>query len=236
MRIFAERLRKARLNKGIGSVELGKMLNVGNSSVSRWEAGAREPSLDTISRIADILGVNVAYLVGEDDLLFNKLGENEAFSLHDDNIIKIRVFPAETAASFDETTVFDDVEIEEEGTIKYVFVNKNYFTTSSCVNLQDLYSISLWDDSMQGAKMTKGQLAIIKRTSHVESGEVALVCYSGRVFFRWVIVKDDGGVELRPANADFRSEIIAHGNEGSFAVKGVVLGVLNAPYAPQKAF
>lgn len=68
MKIFGERLRVARKAKGYASsAELGEVLSVGNSTVSRWEAGEREPSLETIIKLAEILDVSVAYLMGETD-------------------------------------------------------------------------------------------------------------------------------------------------------------------------
>lgn len=68
MKIFGERLRAARKAKGYAnSAELGEILSVGNSTVSRWEAGEREPSLETVKKLAEILDVSVAYLMGETD-------------------------------------------------------------------------------------------------------------------------------------------------------------------------
>lgn len=225
--------KKCRLSQS----ELGEAVGYSRFTVLEWEAGRLAPDSNTLSKIAGVLCTTTSYLLGETDSpqpIEN--GENNALSLHGNDIIRIRVFSAETAASFDDTTVFDDVVVDGEGTINFVYVNKKYFTTSSCNRLQDLYSISLWDDSMQGAQMAKGQIAIVERTSQVRSGEVMFVYYNGHTFFRWVISKQDGTVELRPANPNFRSEFITPGEEGVFAIKGVVLGVLNAPYAPQKAF
>lgn len=67
MKTFSERLKQARELKNIGSVELGKLLSMGNSTVSRWETGQREPDLETIQKIAKCLSVSVAFLMGETD-------------------------------------------------------------------------------------------------------------------------------------------------------------------------
>lgn len=234
---FGARLKTARKNIRMTQDDLSAALNSARPTISAWENDVYLPGTENITALARVLGVTVAYLLGETGASQPiENGENEAFSLHDNNIIKLRIFPAETAASFDETTNLDDVVVKEEGLINYVFVDKRYLTTSSCDRLQDHYCITLWDNSMQGAQMAKGQIAIVKGTSQVESGEAMFVSYNGHAFFRWLITKQDGTVELRPANPDFRSEFITLGDGEGFAVKGVVVGVLNAPYAPQKAF
>lgn len=233
---MGKRIKSMRKECRLSQSELGEAVGYSRFTVLEWEAGRLAPDSNTLSKIAGVLCTTTSYLLGETGTPQPiEKGENNAPSLHDNDMIRIRVFSAETAASFDDTTVFDDVVVDEGGTINFVFVNKKYFTTSSCSKLQDLYCISLWDSSMQGAQMAKGQIAIVGRTSQVKSGEVMFVYYNGHAFFRWVISKQ-GAVELRPANQDFRSEFITPGEEGDFAIKGVVLGVLNAPYAPQKAF
>lgn len=67
MKIFGERLRRLREKKDITSNDLCFKLNVASGTVSRWETGKREPDLETIRRVADILGTSVAYLMGEID-------------------------------------------------------------------------------------------------------------------------------------------------------------------------
>src|SRR5690606_38577073 len=46
---------------------VAEALGVERSTYTRWEIGLREPDLETIHRIANTLGVSVAYLLGETD-------------------------------------------------------------------------------------------------------------------------------------------------------------------------
>jgi transcriptional regulator with XRE-family HTH domain len=52
----------ARRGKAYTQTELGKAVGVTPATVSQWEAGASEPGLATIARIASALGVDAGYL------------------------------------------------------------------------------------------------------------------------------------------------------------------------------
>lgn len=66
MNSFAARLREARQDKNLTQLQLGKLLNVGQVAVSAWELGRREPSIEMIKRIAELLGVDANFLFGFD--------------------------------------------------------------------------------------------------------------------------------------------------------------------------
>lgn len=61
------RLREARLRKGISQKELSKEIQVAQNTISNWETGVREPSLDMLIRMADYLDCSVDYLLGRTD-------------------------------------------------------------------------------------------------------------------------------------------------------------------------
>ncbi len=53
-------LRKA---AGLNQTQLAKILKVSNSAVGMYEQGRREPSLETLTAIADTFGVSIDFLV-----------------------------------------------------------------------------------------------------------------------------------------------------------------------------
>lgn len=61
-----ERVRKARENMGLSGRDLAEILKVSPSSVSRWERGEAEPQDGLKEKIAQLLGVSVGYLMGEE--------------------------------------------------------------------------------------------------------------------------------------------------------------------------
>lgn len=65
--MFGEKLRQARKNKGIRQIELAKLLNTTNTSVSNWENDFSRPDLDMIKKLCLILNVSANYFLGIDD-------------------------------------------------------------------------------------------------------------------------------------------------------------------------
>ena len=68
-------LKSARLKAGKTQKWLANRLNVSQTAVALWEKGVREPSIDTLFQIADLLNTPIAYLIdGENEL--TKTNEN----------------------------------------------------------------------------------------------------------------------------------------------------------------
>ena len=48
-------------------IDLSDALAISKDSITRWENGLREPNAGDVKRLASILGISVAYLMGETD-------------------------------------------------------------------------------------------------------------------------------------------------------------------------
>lgn len=66
-KIFGERLRYLRNERGIGQNFLAKELNLSNASISYWETGKEEPTASALYRLAVYFGVSADYLLGISD-------------------------------------------------------------------------------------------------------------------------------------------------------------------------
>lgn len=64
MNIFKD-LRK---KKGLTQVELAKLLNVQQTTVSKWEVGRAVPDYPVLLKLAELFGVSVDYLLGREDI------------------------------------------------------------------------------------------------------------------------------------------------------------------------
>ena len=58
------RFREARLQAGLTTVQLAQKMGLTQAAVSQWESGKKVPGIETISRLADLYGVTVDYLLG----------------------------------------------------------------------------------------------------------------------------------------------------------------------------
>lgn len=61
--LFAETLRKLRMENGLSQRELAERIYVTRSTVARWENGSRMPDAVMVSRLSQCLGVAVATLL-----------------------------------------------------------------------------------------------------------------------------------------------------------------------------
>lgn len=61
--LFADTLRKLRVEKGLSQLQLANQVIVTRSAVSRWENGTRLPDVAMITRLSKILEVDVATLL-----------------------------------------------------------------------------------------------------------------------------------------------------------------------------
>ena len=69
---FGDRLKKARVDKGISQQELADKVNLKQASISQFEKGQRMPTPANIDKLARILSVSIDYLAGEDQGKFEK--------------------------------------------------------------------------------------------------------------------------------------------------------------------
>ncbi len=61
---FSQRLRELRKTHRHTQAQLAQKLHVSKSCISNWEKGVRIAPTDMISKIADIYGVRIEYLIG----------------------------------------------------------------------------------------------------------------------------------------------------------------------------
>ena len=67
MKKFAERLKELRLGKGLSIDNLSKLINVGHSSISRWENSQARINAEQLIVLAQFFGVSTDYLLGLED-------------------------------------------------------------------------------------------------------------------------------------------------------------------------
>lgn len=62
---FANNLKTIRLTRKLSRSKLAKRVGIHKSSIDRYEAGTRQPDIDTIKALAEALHCSVADLFGE---------------------------------------------------------------------------------------------------------------------------------------------------------------------------
>ncbi|MCQ2442579.1 MAG: helix-turn-helix transcriptional regulator [Oscillospiraceae bacterium] len=81
MNTLGERIKETRESIPMTQEELGKAIGVTGVTIMRYEKGQREPSLDQLQKLAEVLNVAPEYLVGwNTGSLLNLLRQNQGFS------------------------------------------------------------------------------------------------------------------------------------------------------------
>lgn len=68
MNRFAERLKYLRESRGISQTTLAQVMNVTQSTISKWESGAREPKINEIIKLAKFFAETTDFLLGADEI------------------------------------------------------------------------------------------------------------------------------------------------------------------------
>lgn len=79
MATFGERLKQAREGAGLTQAGLGAQIGKPKQNVWDWETGRAQPSLDTITKLAEALNVSAGWLAfGEERTMIQKLAADQA--------------------------------------------------------------------------------------------------------------------------------------------------------------
>ena len=70
--MLGDNIRLLRSVRGISQVELGEKLNVSKQSISNWENGNIQPSIEMLMKIADFFSVSTDFLLSQKEGVPNK--------------------------------------------------------------------------------------------------------------------------------------------------------------------
>lgn len=61
---FPQRIKKARTDAGYSQEQIADELKVNRTSLSKYETGVQEPSLETLAKLAQFYNVSIDWLLG----------------------------------------------------------------------------------------------------------------------------------------------------------------------------
>lgn len=64
---FSTLLKEVMNKKSVSQAQLSELTGIGKSSISQYLSGKNEPKIDTVEKIANVLNVSAAYLIGASD-------------------------------------------------------------------------------------------------------------------------------------------------------------------------
>jgi transcriptional regulator with XRE-family HTH domain len=93
---FGEKVRKLRLEKDVSLQDIYVTTGISKGTMSRYETGQRNPTLDTLLRLSKYFHVSIDYLAGLSDIQSPKYSLTELASMYnqltDDQKVKAILF------------------------------------------------------------------------------------------------------------------------------------------------
>ena len=89
---FYENLKEARIKSGLSQKEVSENIGVAKSTYSLYESGNREPNVNTIKKIADVLNVSADTLLGIDEEPTTMAAHFDGDEYTEDELDEIRQF------------------------------------------------------------------------------------------------------------------------------------------------
>lgn len=91
---FNENLRSAREHKGLSQKEVAERIGVAKSTYSLYESGNREPNVQTIKKISDVLNISADKLLGIENESTTLAAHFDGDEYTEDELDEIRQFAA----------------------------------------------------------------------------------------------------------------------------------------------
>lgn len=203
------RIKQLREEKGISQLEFAKKINLTQQSVSAYEKGIREPSLDILKTIADFFGVSTDYILGKSDVR---------------NPIK-NIIPATKLLSIPIVGRVPAGEplLASENIEGYLPIDPSMY---GITNPDDFFFLRVDGDSMN--KIVKnGSYVLIRKQDYAEDGDVVVAIVNGDEEATLKSFKElgNGFVALKPESYsdEFVDRIISL-NDTNFKILGKVIG------------
>ncbi|MGN0774922.1 MAG: LexA family protein [Candidatus Ventricola sp.] len=162
------RLRDLRLSNGLSQKVIADYLGCSTVVYSRYETGSREPSMDTLMRLADYFNVSIDYLTGKSDIPRNG------------GVVRIPVV-GHVVAGIPTSAIEDIIDWEE--------------IDEDMARRGDYIGLRVKGDSMF-PEIKDGDIAIIRRQETIETGDIAVVFVNGEDATIKKVKKMDDGIML----------------------------------------
>lgn len=213
---MGDRIRKARLEKGLSQAELAELLGYkSRSSINKIEVEGRDIPRSSIVKFAQVLGVTPSYLMGWEE----ETSEPDALEVlmeKYDNIkpVKLKRFPLLGEIACGEP-IFAD-EDRESCVMADMDINADFCLTAK-------------GDSMINARINDGDIVFIKEMPMVDNGDIAAVIIDDEATLKKVYYyPDKGKLVLYPENPNYEPFIYVGEELNSIRILGKAVYFMSA--------
>lgn len=178
--MLSERMKSLRNEYGISQQGLADRLGISFAAISMYERGLRDPSTETIIKMADVLHCSVDYLLGVTD---------ERKKVDTSNLYHVPLYGTISAGS--PNWVNDSIE-------GYIPLDVKLL---DLYNPEEYFFLKIKGDSMNKV-IASGAYALIHKQNFVENGDIAVVLVNGDDATLKKFTRKNGTIILEPMSTN----------------------------------
>lgn len=206
---ISKRMQEAMEAKDIKQAELCRATGIGKSSISTYISGDYEPKQTNLYKIANALGVSIAWLSGYDVPMRASEKQKDLSTVN--NII----LPQATKVPILGSIAAGSPILAEENIEEYLYMDRS---------LKIDFCLKVKGDSMIDAGIYSGDIALFKQQVMVENGEIGAVVIDGEATLKKIYITDDSLI-LNPCNPDYEPIVVKEDKDTYIA--GKLIGVIH---------
>ena len=170
---IGDKLTYLRNSNNLSQAELAKKLNISRSSIGMFESNARTPTTDTLVRYAQFFNVSIDYLMGTSQ---NSNAEKYTIPVY------ASISCGNPFVADEDIYDFEDIDI--------------------ALKSQGEHFGLLCRGNSMSPEFKDGDVAIIRKQSNIESGDIAAVRINGDEATLKIVKKSEQGITLVAINPD----------------------------------
>lgn len=212
------RLKEERENKRMTQQQLADLVGLSMITISRYETGTRQPKSGDLQKIADALGVTVAYLMGEDDDANLHLEKSDGLHriIVGVDVINVPIVDPQITACAGEGNGYYGVEWSIVAT-RPILTNQLIGHLWQGVQLK----IMRVEGSSMEPKYRSGDSVLFAEGEDIRNGDIVLVIWDDRLYIRGYFIEGED-VVLKPRNP-IAGEIRAEKDDHRLQIIGKVI-------------
>ncbi len=209
MKIYAERIKSLRKERGLSQDQLAAMLGVSRSAVGMYETGKREPDFEICEAIADIFNVDMDYLIGR-----SSIERKTSFSCG---------IPSgfEPVPQMQKVPLIGNIACGQPITAEE---NLEGYVDAPAMKQID-FALTCHGDSMIDAGIYDGDIVYIRKQPEVENGQIAAVRIGSEATLKRVYYyPEEGKIILQAANAAYPPMSYSGEELNEISIEGLLIG------------
>ncbi len=201
--MLKDRLKELREERGLSQQDVGDVVNLTHAAYGYYERGDRDPSTETLAKLADFYDCSVDYILGLTNV------RKKSIRIDEKNAVPIPVLGVIRAG----TPILASENIEG-----YVAVTPREAADG------DYFYLRVTGDSMNNAGIKEGYLVYVRRQDDVDHRDIAVVIINGDDATLKRIIKTESGIYLQPESSNpAHLPMFFTGGKGDFHIIGKVL-------------